>query len=118
MRDHLEITERRTGTVDIITVKGRLDASSSEEVERQINRVLDAGSRHLLINLCDLDYISSSGLRVLLATLKRLKKDGGTLRIACGSPQILEVFTMAGFHRIFSISPDETAALAGFPAGP
>jgi anti-sigma B factor antagonist len=54
---------------------------------------------------------------VLLATLKRLKKDGGTLRIACGSPQILEVFTMAGFHRIFSISPDEAAALAGFPAG-
>ena len=80
-------------------------------------QVLDAGGRCLLINLCDLDYISSSGLRVLLAALKRLKKDGGTLRIACGNPQILEVFTMAGFHRIFSISPDEAAALAGFPAG-
>jgi anti-sigma B factor antagonist len=118
MGDHLEITERRAGTVDIVAVKGRLDASSSEIAEGRINRLLDAGGKHLLINLCNLDYISSSGLRVLLATLKRLKKDGGTLRLACGNPQILEVFTMAGFHRIFSISPDEAAALAGFPAGP
>ncbi|MDV2481112.1 STAS domain-containing protein [Methanoculleus sp. Wushi-C6] len=118
MRDHLEITERRAGAVDIVAVKGRLDASSSEAAEERINRVLDTGSRHLLINLCDLSYISSSGLRVLLAALKRLKKDGGTLRIACGNPQILEVFTMAGFHRIFSLAPDEAAALAGFPAEP
>ena len=117
MSGHVEILERKAGAVDIIVVKGRLDAGSSEKAEERINRVLDAGGTNLLINLCDLDYISSSGLRVLLAALKRLKKDGGTLRIACGNPQILEVFTMAGFHRIFSISPDEAAALAGFPAG-
>lgn len=117
MGDHLEITERRAGAVDIVAVKGRLDAASSETAEERINRLLDAGGKNLLINLCDLDYISSSGLRVLLAALKRLKKDGGTLRIACGNPQILEVFTMAGFHRIFSLFPDEAAALAGFPAG-
>jgi anti-sigma B factor antagonist len=116
MSGHVEITGRRAGTVDIVVVKGRLDAGSSEKAEEQINRVLDAGGRSLLVNLCDLDYISSSGLRVLLAALKRLKKDGGTLRIACAQPQILEVFTMAGFHRIFSLFPDEAAALAGFAA--
>ena len=118
MSERVDILERRAGAVDIIAVKGRLDAGSSEKAEERINRVLDAGGRYLLINLCDLDYISSSGLRVLLAALKRLKKDGGALRIACAQPQILEVFTMAGFLRIFSLSPDEAAALAGFSAGP
>ncbi len=118
MSDSVEIIERKVGAVDIIAVKGRLDASSSEKAEERINRLLDAGGRSLLVNLCDLDYISSSGLRVLLAALKRLKKDGGALRIACAQPQILEVFTMAGFHRIFSIFPDEAAALDGFAAGP
>ncbi len=118
MSGQFEILERKVGAVDIIAVKGRLDAGSSEKAEERINRVIDAGGRNLLINLCDLDYISSSGLRVLLATLKRLKKDSGMLRIACAQPQILEVFTMAGFHRIFSLSPDEATALAGFAAGP
>lgn len=118
MSGHVEIIEKRAGNVDIVAVKGRLDAGSSEMVQERINRVLGAGGRNLLVNLCDLDYISSSGLRVLLATLKRLKADGGVLRIACGQPQILEVFTMAGFHRIFSLSPDEATALAGFPASP
>jgi anti-sigma B factor antagonist len=118
MSGHVEILERRAGAVDIIVVKGRLDAGSSEKAEEHISKVLDAGGRSLLVNLCDLDYISSSGLRVLLVALKRLKKDGGALRIACAQPQILEVFTMAGFHRIFSLSPDEAAALAGFTAGP
>ncbi|WP_292522111.1 STAS domain-containing protein [Methanoculleus sp.] len=118
MSGHVEITEKRAGAVDIITVRGRLDAGSSEKAEERINRVLDAGGTNLLINLCDLDYISSSGLRVLLAALKRLKRDGGALRIACNNPQILEVFTMAGFHRIFSLSSDEATALAEFAAGP
>ena len=114
MSVHVEITEKKTGNIDIITVKGRRDASSSETAQERINRVLDAGARYLLVDLCCLDYISSSGLRVLLAALKRLKNEGGALRIACGQPQILEVFTMAGFHRIFLISPDEETALAGF----
>jgi len=118
MSGRIEIAERRAGNVDIVTVKGRLDAGSSEVAQERINRILDAGGRHLLINLCDLDYISSSGLRVLLATLKRLKADGGTLRIACAQSQILEVFTMAGFHRIFTLFPDEADALAGFTAEP
>ncbi|WP_054848451.1 anti-sigma factor antagonist [Methanoculleus chikugoensis] len=120
MSGHVEITEKRNGNIDIVTVKGRLDAGSSETAQERINGgVLDAGGRNLLVNLCELDYISSSGLRVLLATLKRLKADGGgALRIACAQPQILEVFTMAGgFHRIFLLSPDEATALAGFPAG-
>lgn len=116
MSGHVEITEKRTGNVDIVTVKGRLDAGSSEIAQEQINKLLDAGGKNLLVNLCELDYISSSGLRVLLAALKRLKNQGGALRIACAQPQILEVFTMAGFHRIFSLSPDEATALAGFPA--
>ena len=118
MCGHFEIIERRIDTVDIIAVSGRLDAGTPVLAEERINRVLDAGGKCLLINLCDLDYISSSGLRVLLAALKRLKKDGGTLRIACGNPQILEVFTMAGFHRIFSIYNDEAAALTELEAGP
>jgi anti-sigma B factor antagonist len=117
MSGGLEIIERQTETIDIFALKGRLDASSSQEAEQRINAVITSGSSKILINLCDLDYISSSGLRVLLAAFKRLKKEGGALKLACLKPHIMDVFTMAGFNRIFSLYPDETTALQSFFAG-
>lgn len=77
MDGYFEIVEKRTDDVDIATVRGRLDAGSSKTARERISSVLDAGGRNLLVNLCDLDDISSSGLRVLLAALKQLKADDG-----------------------------------------
>jgi anti-sigma B factor antagonist len=114
MSGNLEINERHEGDVAIVSLKGRLDAASSQEAEQRMGGLIDAGNRSILVNLGDLDYISSSGLRVLLASLKRLKKTGGDLRIACPKPAVRDVFTMAGFHRIFAIHDDEASALNSF----
>ncbi len=114
MSGNLEINERHEAGVAIVSLKGRLDAASSQEAEQRMGGLIDAGDQSILVNLSDLDYISSSGLRVLLASLKRLKKTGGDLRIACPKPAVRDVFTMAGFHRIFAIHDDEASALSSF----
>ncbi|RXE56787.1 hypothetical protein ABH15_01065 [Methanoculleus taiwanensis] len=116
MSGNLEITERHEGEVAIVSLKGRLDAASSQDAEQRMNGLIDAGSRAILVNLSGLDYISSSGLRVLLASLKRLKKTGGNLHLAEPKPAVRDVFTMAGFHRIFTIHDDEASALNSFSA--
>lgn len=114
MSGNLEINERDEAGVAIVSLKGRLDAASSQEAEQRMNALIDAGNKSILVNLGNLDYISSSGLRVLLASLKRLKKTGGDLRLACPKPAVRDVFTMAGFHRIFAIDDDEASALNSF----
>jgi anti-sigma B factor antagonist len=116
MSGNLGITEKRVDTVDVVSIRGRLDASSSQDAEKRINALLDGGSMKILINLAELDYISSSGLRVMLAALKRLKKTGGDLKLACLKPAIQDVFSMAGFHRIFAIYGSEAEALESFGA--
>ena len=114
MSGNIGITDRRVDTVDVVSIRGRLDASSSQDAEKRINELIDGGSTKILINLCDLDYISSSGLRVMLAALKRLKKTQGDLKLACLKPAIQDVFSMAGFHRIFAIYGSEAEALSSF----
>ena len=66
------------------------------------------------MNLEKLNYISSAGLRVLLAAAKKLRTTGGELRICSLSELVAEVFDISGFDMILPISATETDALEGF----
>ena len=107
----MELEEKRVGNVAILTLNGRLDAYSSNELERSISALIDDGSVRLVVNFDGVDYISSSGLRVMLASLKRLKKVEGNLKLACLKPYVKEVFDIAGFTQLFEIYEQEEAAV-------
>ncbi len=107
----MELEEKRVGNVAILTLKGRLDAYSSNELERSISALIDDGSVRLVVNFDGVDYISSSGLRVMLASLKRLKKEEGDLKLACLKPYVKEVFDIAGFTQLFEIYEQEEEAV-------
>jgi len=97
--------------VKILALDGRLDAYSSNEVERSINTLIDGGCVKIVVNFNGVEYISSSGLRVMLASLKRLKKVHGDLILACLKPYVKEVFDIAGFTQLFEICDREEEAV-------
>lgn len=103
MSDLLDVTTRSIEGVTIVDVSGRMDAATSRDVETALNALIDGGSRKVVFNGKQLTYISSSGLRVILASLKRLRQDGGELALADLQPAPLEVIRMTGFDRIFTI---------------
>ncbi|MDD1715548.1 MAG: STAS domain-containing protein [Methanolinea sp.] len=107
----LEVTEHRQGPADLLLLKGRMDAATSPGAESHLNRLIDGGSRNIIIDCSDLVYISSAGLRVLLAALKRLKQCGGRLSLASLQPETRKVFEIAGFHRLFAIFPGVNQAI-------
>ncbi len=107
----MKLEEKRVGNVAILTLKGRLDAYSSNELERSISALIDDGSVRLVLNFDGVDYISSSGLRVMLTSLKRLKKEEGDLKLACLKPYVKEVFDIAGFTQLFNIYEQEEEAV-------
>ena len=92
-------------------MSGRLDAYSSNEVEGSINGLIDKGCTRIVVNYGGVDYISSSGLRVMLASLKRLRKVQGDLKLACLKPYVKEVFDIAGFTQLFEIYDQEKEAV-------
>ncbi len=97
----------------IVNLKGRLDTTQSDQVEKQIVEILDQNHPQLVFDCKEMDYISSSGLRIFLIAQKRMMASSGKLKICNLQPSIQEVFDMSGFSMIFSIFPDLESALNG-----
>ena len=110
----MDILEKKINDIQIITLGGRMDAYSSNDVERQLNSLIEANQVKIILNLTGLEYISSSGLRVLLATLKKSRKALGDIRLAAMRPYVKEVFDIAGFTQLFKIFDQEEAAIDSF----
>ena len=110
----MQINGKAIGEVEVICPCGRLDAYNSSEIETKLNSLIDAAKVQLVVSFEQLDYISSSGLRVLLATLKKVRKQHGDIRLACLKSNIKEVFDMAGFSQLFTIVDNEETAVKSF----
>jgi anti-sigma B factor antagonist len=98
----------------VLSVNGRVDTSTAPELEKAINKEIDQGNRKILLNFSKVSYISSGGLRVLLATAKKLKNPGDKFCLCSLSPEVMKILKLAGFTSIFSIYLSEGEALAGW----
>lgn len=110
----MEITTTSKDTATILSLNGRIDTATAPELEQAINKNIDGGQRKVLLDFAGVTYISSGGLRVLLATAKKLKNPGDKFGICALSPEVLKILKLAGFTSIFSIYASEGEALAGW----
>jgi len=110
----MDIATRTQNDVSIVALQGSLDSKTSPQAQQALDGFLAGGSRKLLIDFTALDYISSAGLRVLLATAKRLSGAGGGLRLFGLNETVREVFDISGFSTIFAVFDTEADALREF----
>lgn len=96
----MDYSEDRQGNGAVITIGGRLDATSCTAFQDKFIAALDSGVTRAVVELSKLDYISSAGLRVFLMAAKKLKAANGALALAAPQPQIKEIFDIAGFSAI------------------
>ena len=86
----------------VLAVEGRVDTITSQELEQSINEEI-GNFNSLTLDFEKLEYISSAGLRVLIATQKKLKKEDVPLEIINVNETIKEIFRMSGFDKILKI---------------
>lgn len=103
---------RRDGNL-IIAPSGRIDTATSPEFDRHLSAVIDRGDTQLVLDLSELQYISSTGLSVFLSAAKRIRAAGGRMALAGLNSRIRLVFEMSGFLRLFPVFPTVDAAVAG-----
>lgn len=84
-----------------VKIEGRIDANTSPELEKIITNLIESGDENIVINFADVNYISSSGLRVFLVAAKMLDPKGIKLKFTNMQDYIQEVFDIAGFTVIF-----------------
>jgi len=100
--------------VTVAELEGSLDTNTSGDAEEALVRVLDRGATRLLLDFEKVDFVASSGLRILLVIGKRMKADGGALRICSLNETVNEVFEISGFNMILNVDATRDEALKGF----
>jgi|SRR5262245_35666699 len=107
----MEIIEDKKGDVVALALTGRLDSSTSKTFEDKILAKIGSGDRRFVIDLAQLEYVSSAGLRVFLLAAKRLSNSNGKIVLCTLNDNIRQVFDTAGFSSIVSIYASRGEAL-------
>jgi len=100
----------------VVNLSGRLDGSSTPPIEASILEVLSNPPNAILLDLCELTYVASVGLRLILLIAKRLKQAGGKLVISGLQPGVAEVFVISGFQAMIPTFDTRNSALASIRA--
>lgn len=107
----MEIVVNRESNALIGVLQGRMDAVTTADFDRWFAERIDAGEQRLVLDMSGLEYISSAGLRSLLAAAKKIKAVGGALALCGLSGTVAEVFRMSGFLTIFTVRDSSAEAV-------
>ena len=107
----MEINIKKNGDVSILELNGRLDTTNYNEIEKKFDELISNGEIKIIVDCSNLNYISSSGLRVLLKSLKAINAAKGKFILCSLQENINEVFEISGFSSIFEIYADQSEAL-------
>ena len=88
----MQISTKSKDDVYIIEISGRMDSISIKEIEANFNDIIDSTRNKIIIDLGAVNYISSVGLRFLLATLKKQKERDGSIKLASLQPFVRDIF--------------------------
>ena len=110
----MEIIEEKRKDIFIFKLNGRLDSNTSPGLEKRIFEAIENGTRNMIVDFAELDYISSAGLRVILKATKDLKRSEGKIILSSMQDYVKEVFEIAGFDSFLPIVPTMGDAIKQF----
>ncbi len=108
------VTTERQGDTLIARTDGRVDGSNAREFQSALEDAINPDERAVVLDMKELSYISSAGLRVILLTAKNLRSQNAKFAVCSLSGPIREVFEISGFDKIISIHASEAEAMASF----
>jgi anti-sigma B factor antagonist len=95
----------------VVAVAGEVDVATAPSLRARLVELIGEGKVNLAIDLEGVDFLDSTGLGVLVSTVKRVRNDGGDLTLVCTNPHILKVFEITGLTTVFAIHATIGAAL-------
>lgn len=102
----MTINTNKNGSTLEVLLEGRLDTSTAPELEKELSALL-TGIDKLILDLSDLIYMSSAGLRVVLGCQKKMNAVSGSMVVKNANELIMEIFETTGFLDILTVENDE-----------
>jgi len=111
MEDGMEIVTNERDGVVTLSLKGRLDFSSSTTLKERVLDQMNEGRRQFVVNMAQVDFINSSGLGTLVSVLKEVRLAKGRLVLVNLGTYVQEIFEITQLSHIFEICSSEEEAL-------
>ena len=108
----LEIKIKELDDVVVVGLVGNLDTNTAPDAEAKINEWLAKDAKKIVINLVETRYVSSAGLRIFLATAKKMMASGGAVKLCCPNEVVQEILDISGFSTILDVKSTEEEALS------
>jgi anti-sigma B factor antagonist len=102
--------------VSVVAIEGSVDGLTADTLMTALQEHLETGNSRIVADLSAVEYTSSAGLRVLLATVKAARSRGGDLRLACVTPAVLKVLALSGFTSILKFYDGLSEAVESYAA--
>ena len=109
--EKLVISEERAGSnppVAVLTLKGTIETTNASGLEETLTRIVDESCYRIVVDLGSVTYISSAGWGIFISEIKRIRRNGGDIKLAAMSPEVREVFDLLEFGNI--LKPYESAS--------
>ena len=111
----MQIETKQYTRVDLVELGGRIDSNTAADLEAAFKAITDAKRFRVVVDMQDLEYISSRGLRALISTLKETRRwNRGDLRLCNVPERIAGVLDMAGLTPLFQIFDSAVDAVGSF----
>jgi anti-anti-sigma factor len=107
----MQIAEAQDRGVSVLAPAGRIDTTTASTLDSRLTPLLAGAGPRIVIDFSNVEYISSAGLRVLLAATRRVQAKGGGLTLCCMGEAVRHVFYLAGFLPLFVIHDSREAAI-------
>ncbi len=116
----IQVSVERAGVnnnIAVIKVGGYIDTTTSAELEHSLDSLLKAGMFKVIIDLGNVDYISSAGWGIFISEIKGIREKGGDLKLVRMIPDVYEVFELLEFHYILKAFDTLEEAVSDFDRG-
>ena len=110
----MNITERDVQGVSVFELDERIDSQGAVDVEQTLNAAVAAGKHKMVLDMTNVAYISSAGLRILADVVTKNREAGGDLKLVALNRKVMRVFRIIGFDKFFSIYETLKEAIADF----
>ncbi|KXK15376.1 MAG: anti-sigma factor antagonist [Chloroflexi bacterium OLB14] len=111
----MEVTTQEFKHCDLIKVRGRVDSSTAPQFSKELDKATDNGKYKIVLDMSELEYMSSAGFRALLATQRNCKRyNRGEVVLVKVPDRIREALDLAGFTELFKTFDDTTEAVGSF----
>ncbi len=110
----MEVTATDMRQCQLVRVEGRVDSSTAPELHARLGGLVQVGQNRLVVNLSDVGFLSSAGLRALLSATQAARRTGGDVRLSTVSDQVARLLEITSFDVYFKCFSSDSEAVASF----